>query len=152
VPGIESLIEGSRKLIDIFGYWPSFHDAEITQLDFWRGEVDREQRHYVFPVLSVLLHVWELTNQKHEHGYFILRHHTLTKMRFHDVDEFKMEGFNHQNEILELYMERRERSKGPSPIFFIEFKPGYGMGASFICARLEVVDAVPCTKAGKAHA
>jgi len=26
---IETLIQGSEKLTNIFGYWPDFHDAEV---------------------------------------------------------------------------------------------------------------------------
>jgi hypothetical protein len=29
---IDSLIVGSEKLTTIFGYWPSFHDAEVSEL------------------------------------------------------------------------------------------------------------------------
>src|SRR3954465_12653228 len=99
MPHMDSLIEGSNKLTGIFGRWPSFHDAEIHELHFWRGDVDPDRESYVFPVLTVKFHVWELTNEVDERGYLILRHHTLTTLRFHGVDDFKMEGFNHQNAI-----------------------------------------------------
>jgi hypothetical protein len=29
---IESLLEGSEKLLAIFGRWPSFHDAEVIEI------------------------------------------------------------------------------------------------------------------------
>lgn len=61
--GIETLIGGSKKITDIFGYWPSFHDAEILELTFWRGDVEPEANRYIFPVLNVTLHVWELSNE-----------------------------------------------------------------------------------------
>ena len=86
MPGIEELIEGSDKLTNIFGYWPTFHDAEVHELHLWRGDVEPDAG----PVLSVSLHL------------LVTRHHTLAKLRFHDVDQFKMEGFNHQNAILRL--------------------------------------------------
>ena len=149
---VASFIQASQKLTDIFGYWPSFHDAEIIDLRFWRGDVDAEGKRYVFPVLTVKLHVWELTGEVDKTGHYVLRHHTLTTLRFHDVDEFSMEGFNHQNAIFELFMEQRERSDGPSPFFFVEFRPAFGMSASFRCSRVEVVDAVPWTKEGKVYA
>jgi hypothetical protein len=144
---IEALIEGSKKLTDIFGYWPSFHDAEVIELHFWRGAVEPDEERYVFPVLRVILHVWELT--KDAKGFLVLRNHTLATLRFHDVNEFRMEGFNHQNAILELSIIRQERSEGPSPVFAVHFDPAHGMGASFICSRVEVVDAVRCSEHGK---
>ena len=152
MPEIESLIQGSEKLTGIFGYWPSFHDAEVIDFHFWRGEVEPDEQRYVFPVLTVKLHVWKLTDQTDERGYLVLRHHRLTTLRLHDVDEFSMEGFNNQNAIFELFIEQRERSDGPSPFFFVEFKPAFGMRASFRCFRVEVVDAMPCTKDGELYA
>ena len=40
VTGIESFIDGSEKLVRIFGYWPSFHDAEVIDLHLWREVVE----------------------------------------------------------------------------------------------------------------
>jgi len=84
---IESLIQGSEKLTRIFGYWPSFHDAEIIDLHFWRGVVEPDQGRYDFPVLTLKIHVWELTNDVNSNGFLVLKHHTITTLRFFDVDE-----------------------------------------------------------------
>jgi hypothetical protein len=143
---IDPLIQGSNKLTGIFGCWPSFHDAEIHELHFWRGDVDPDRESYVFPVLTVKFHVWELTNEVDERGYLICRHHTLTTLRFHDVDEFKMEGFNHQNAIFGLSIDQQEYSPVQSPSFAVRFQPAFGISASFRCFRVEVVDAIPCIK------
>lgn len=149
---IEAFIESSEKLTGIFSYWPSFHDAEVLELSLWRGDVEPEAGRYIFPVLNVTLHVWELSNETNEtnpHGYLVTKHHTLTKLRFHDVGDFRMEGFNHQNAILGLSITREERSQGPSPIFVVHFDPAHGMGASFTRSRIEVVDAAPCSQDGQ---
>jgi hypothetical protein len=45
------MIIGSEKLTSIFGRWPSFPDAEVHELHFWRGPVDTEAEVYNFPVL-----------------------------------------------------------------------------------------------------
>jgi hypothetical protein len=149
---IQALIEGSQKLTDIFGYWPSFHDAEVIEFHLWRGDVEPEQERNVFPVLTVKLHVWELTQEEDAQGHLVLRHHTLATLRFYDVDEFRTEGFNQQNAILKLSIEQRERTDGPSPFFFVEFRPAFGMSASFRCFRVVVVDVAPCTKDGDVYA
>ena len=54
---IESFIQGSEKLTNIFGYWPSFHDAEVHELNFRRREIETERNIYVFPVLKVKIHL-----------------------------------------------------------------------------------------------
>jgi len=146
---VQSLIEGSDKLTSIFGYWPSFHDAEVIEIHFWRGDVDTDNGQYVFPVLTAKLHLWDSMGEVNSEGYFVLHHHTLARLRFYDVDGFKMEGFNHQNAILGLRATPQERSEGTSPSFDVLFDPAFGMGASFRCSRIEVVDAVSCTANGK---
>ena len=141
--GIETIIDGSKKLTDIFGYWPSFHDAEVLELTLWRGDVEPDASRYIFPVLNVSLHLWELLTNPDP---LVTRHHTLAKLRFYDVNEFRMEGFNHQNAILGLSITREQRAEGPSPIFAVHFDPAHGMGATFTCGRVEVVDATPCSE------
>ena len=147
---IESLIVGSEKLTGIFGYWPSFHDAEVQELHFWRGNIETERGIYDFPVLTLTIHVWELTKEVNSKGFLVLRYHTLTRLRFYDVNDFQMQGFNHQNAIMELALRSEQRAEGPSPYFAVEIEPAFGMGASFKCLRVEVLDAVPCSEDGKA--
>jgi hypothetical protein len=117
---VESLIIGSQKITTIFGYWPSFHDAEILEMHFWRGNVEPEKSIYEFPVLTLTVHHWELTKEVDPKGFFVLRHHTLTRLRFYDVLEFQMEGFNQQNAILGLVLSNKQRAKGPSPYFAVQ--------------------------------
>lgn len=145
---IESLIKGSHKLTEAFGYWPTFHDAEVFELHFLRGRVDADKGVYDFPVLTLRIHVWELTKDVSSEGYLVLKHHTLTTLRFSDVDDFQMLGFNHQNAIMELSLTSHERTNGPSPYFAVEVVPAFGISASFKCLRIEVVDAAVCTDDG----
>jgi hypothetical protein len=60
-----------------------------------------------------------------------------------------MEGFNHQNAILGLSIDRLERSEGPSPYFSVHMDPAHGMGAAFECLRIEVLSAVACNEEGR---
>ena len=145
---IAALIEGSEKLTGIFGYWPSFHDAEVLDVHLFRGGIKLKEKRYLFPVLTTKLHVWELTNEVNQQGYFVLRKHTLTTMRFHDVLDLRMEGFNQQNAILQLSITRNQTSENPAGAFVVNFDPAFGMGAAFTCSRIEVVDAVPCSDDG----
>jgi hypothetical protein len=137
-------IEGAEKITRTFGYWPSFHDAEIINFHLWRGDVDPERKTYIFPALTLLIHVWELTNEVNPNGYLVCRHHTLATLRFHTVfQDIQMSGFNSQNAIFGLHIERKERSDGPSPYFEVNLAPAHGISASFTCMRVEVVEASP---------
>jgi hypothetical protein len=146
---IESLIACGEKPTKIFGYWPSFHNAEIHELHFSRGDIQAEKSVYDFPFLTLKIHVWKLTKDLDSKGYFILRHHTLVTLRFRDVADFEMQGFNHQNAVMELALTSQEPKEGPSPYFSVEVVPAFGMSASFNCRGIEVIEAVSCGEDGK---
>jgi hypothetical protein len=141
---IASLISGSEKLTQIFGRWPSFHDAEIIELTLWRGRVVGDHE----PVLTLKVHLWETTAEVDSRGYYLRRNHTLCTLRFRGVDEFSMDGFNYQNVILELSIEEKEGDKRPSPYFAVQIDTSFGMESSFECLQIEVVDAAPCSEDG----
>src|SRR5262249_5191429 len=105
--------------------WPCFHDAEILELHFSRGLIDADKGIYDFPVLTLRIHVWQLTNEVNLEGYIVLKHHTITTLRFFDVGSFKMADFNHQNAIMELSLTSHERAGGPSPYFRVEVIPAF---------------------------
>jgi hypothetical protein len=145
---IEKHIEGSQKLTGIFGYWPSFHDAEIIELHL-RHDDNSEQNYPPFPVLTTKIHLWELTNEIDAQGYYVLRHHTLVTLRFHDVLDLKINGFTSQNVIFGLSIAPEERAEGPwKTVFAVEFEPVAEFEAVFKCSRIEVLDAIPWTQAG----
>jgi hypothetical protein len=138
---IESLIQGSEKLTNIFGYWPSFHDAEVLELHLWRGYVEPEKNSYIFPILTLKAHVWEMTQAVDERGFFVLRHHTLVTLKFRDVEDLKIDGFNHQNAIFCLSIVQRERESKASPYFDVELEQSFGIGSTFKCLGIEVLEA-----------
>lgn len=140
---IESLIQGSEKLTNIFGYWPSFHDAEVLELYLWRGYVEPDKDSYIFPVLTIKVHVWELTTEVDSNGYLVRRHHTLVTLKFRDVEALKIDGFNHQNAIFGMSIVQCERESNASPYFAVELEQSFGIGSTFKCLGIEVADAIP---------
>jgi hypothetical protein len=95
------------------------------------------------------MHLWEMTKEVDSAGYFVLRDHALATMKFHDVDRLRMEGFNHQNAIFGLSIDRRERDERPSPYFAVELEPAFGLSASFTCLQIEIVTANRCDDRGR---
>jgi len=91
-----------------------------------------------------------MTNDVDPNGYYVSTKHTLVTMRFHNVDNFKMEGFNHQNAIFGLAIEQKTRDEGPTPYFTVDFEPSFGIDATFSCLRIEILEAIPCDAEGKA--
>ncbi len=125
---IEMGIVDASKLISVHGCWPSFHDAEILDFHIWRnhGAISLE-----YPILTTKVHV------------FIGKpdtQHALTTLRFERVQDLTMHGFNHQNSVYGISIQ--PRSNGG---FSICFDSALGMGASFDCSVISVVDAQLCT-------
>jgi immunity protein 50 of polymorphic toxin system len=138
----DKLVEASERLTSIFGCWPSFHDAEVIEFNLWRGDFDADAQRYVFPTLTTKIHLWELTSDLDARGYYILRHQTLVTLRFHDISELHMQGFNHQNAIFGLSITSAPVDGFPQRMH-LEFEPVFGVTATFYCLRVEVLEAQP---------
>ncbi len=139
-----TVVAGHERLTGIYGKWPSFHDAEVVDLHLWRGHVrpgDWDDRN-VFPVLTVKIRILEATQP----GATDVGHDVLATLRFHDVDDVKLEGFNHVNQIIGLSFVMQPRGtftdgSALPPYIVVEFARGFGIAASFKCLRIELVDA-----------
>ena len=97
-----AVISNSKKITDIFGYWPTFHDAEIHELRLSIDSSNPEVYGSNAPVLNMSIHLWEMTKEVNAEGYFILDKHTLAHLRFKSVEDVVLKHFSHQNCIFEL--------------------------------------------------
>ena len=127
-------IENSEALISLFGYWPSFHDAEVIQI-----LIRRFSAHGGAPSLSADVHVFEMTNQLNSDGYYICHKHSVVSLLFQELDELTMDGFNHQNALSELSIAETETGGALRVIF----DSAYGLQSEFTCRAIKVVSAVP---------
>jgi hypothetical protein len=137
-------ISGAEKLVAVFGYWPSFHDAEVVWLKLDR----RPNENGLSPTLETQIHAFEITNEVDERGYYILRNHVLVRLRFLDVVELRLDGFNHQNVLFELELSDLRERQWEHIFFEVHFDSSHGMGASFQCHAIEVVEVTPCDEKG----
>jgi hypothetical protein len=129
-------IEGVELLTDIFGRFPSFHDAEVISLKLDRG--DRES----LATMELTIHVFEMTSDIVENRY-VLKNHTLVNFQFHEVVELELEGFNHQNvlqdlSIVDIRHRQLERIK-----FEVTIPGNFGLQGKFMCRSIRVLSAVP---------
>src|SRR5438067_12714001 len=68
-----TFLDKHQALLDFFGYWPSFRDANVLS--------------YVGPApgrstVDLTLHTWEMTSEVDAKGYFVLRKHVLVAFHF----------------------------------------------------------------------
>ena len=125
-------------LTDIFGRWPSFHDAEILRIVLDRGDAQSFS-----PYLQAIVHVFEMTSQIDERGRYVLRNHVAVTFRFIEVYELKLEDFNQQNvlqglSILDVSDRQLERIK-----FEVSFNGIFGVSAKFQCNSVSIESVEP---------
>lgn len=137
---------GAERLVGVFGYWPSFHDAEVVRFCLDREGYGDTQG----PTVECVVHVFETTSEVGPTGYYILKNHSLVTFRFLEVDALELSGFNHQNvlwtlDIKSIAAQQLERVK-----FAVTFAATWGMGAAFQCFGVAVVSVQPCDQEGNA--
>lgn len=95
---IISQIINSEIVIQHFGYWPDFHDAEITKATF---ETHSTGRYSVTFVIAA----FEMTSEVDENGHYKLIKHCNVELQLIGIQEMKFNGFDHQNVIFDLAFE-----------------------------------------------
>ncbi len=125
-------IENSEFALDN-GQWPNFHDAEVHNLNIWRGDVRPEDSVWIGPVVEASFELCAL-----QHPYMVV-------MKFHDCEAIKLGEFNHQNAVYDLNFtfENRGTLKDGTPMtpyICVEFEQAFGMVLSFKCMRVEVLE------------
>jgi len=152
-----AIIQNSNKITDIFGYWPIFHDAWMhsTSLSVKDGkpwEINSDS-----PILDMQIHLFEMTKEVTEEGYFVLAKHTLSHLRFRNIESLALSDFSYQNSIFELIFGSEPMSfpygggpaEGPPPnVITVKINSSCGLHGEFKCLSAEVVSAIPCDEDG----
>jgi hypothetical protein len=120
-------IRGADRIVEWFGRWPSFHDAEVLQIDLKRKG----------PSL-IRLHAFRMTKQVDETGHFVLDRHAVVTFRLDGIADVELAGFSGLNVILGLLLEPVEGG------FKVTLAPCYGV-AGYVVAREVSVSLEPGT-------
>jgi immunity protein 50 of polymorphic toxin system len=114
-------IVGARELHEWFGYWPTFHDAEILSLHLNRHGTS-----------SLLIHTWEMTKKVDERGFYVLEKHIVVEFVLDDISELELGGFSHQNVISGLELVK----KGAG--FELALDPCYGLAGTIEAQKVSI--------------
>jgi hypothetical protein len=139
---ITDRILGAQSLIAVFGYWPSFHDAEVTWIKLDRRPFGEGYG----PTLEAMVHAFEITSEVGVDGCYVLRHHVLVHFRFCGVVELQLAEFNHQNVLFGLGISDLHKRQLETVKFGVRFDSSFGVNVSFQCRSVEVIAVVPCSK------
>ena len=126
-----------QTLVDHFGYWPSFHDANVVA--YTTPTADRQ-------TLDLTLHTWEMTSEVDAKGYYFLRKHALVAFRFAGIHDASLERFHSGNILFGMDIARA----GDADSFHVELDSVMDMSGDFSATSGEIVSVVPCTSDGKA--
>jgi immunity protein 50 of polymorphic toxin system len=134
------LVENAKALTDIFGRWPSFHDAEVLSIHLDRsGEGS--------PSLEARVHVFRMNNDVDDRGYFVLTKHTLVTLRFSNIILRDLRWFNDQNSLSGLGIEQVDPAENEGRTLGVSFDSNYGVELDVLCDRITVQSVEPFTPA-----
>ncbi|MFD1874602.1 Imm50 family immunity protein [Hymenobacter bucti] len=90
-----SRVINSEVLLQHFGYWPNFHDAEVIKVTFealptWRSAV------------TFTINVFDMTNEVTKKGYFKLVKKCQIELQLTGIKELVFDYFSFQNVLFEL--------------------------------------------------
>ncbi len=123
-------------LVDVFGRFPSFHDAEVVRIVLNRAGVKTR------PTLDAQIHVFEMTSELKD-GRYVLKHHTLVTFQFIEVDSLSLDGFNNQNVLSGLSINDVSDHQLDNTNFEVSFDGIHGVDAQFTCLSIRIVDVTP---------
>ena len=131
-------IIGAERVTSVFGHWPSFHDAEVVRFSLdrtGRGTAAEE-----CPRVTADIYAFEMTSEVGPDGTYVLRNESLVSLEFREVVDLMIEDFNCQNALFGLRVVDVGERQLERVRFEVHFDAAYGMGASFACGAVEVLD------------
>ena len=131
-----SKIEDAHLLEDLFGYFPSFHDAEVLRLILERNGGDG------LPTLEAQISAFEITSEV-VNGRYVLDKHCIVTLRFFAIDGLVLEDFNHQNALFGLSIKDISSYQLEDLKFEIRFDAAHGMNAHFRCRSVQIKSVTP---------
>lgn len=127
-------IEDVELLTDIFGKFPTFHDAEVLSFGLYRNPTK-----LLNPYLLSCLYVFEMTSKTDLQNEYVLKNKSIVHFRFDKIFNLEAENFNHQNvlEGLTILYDSDET------YFQVNFAAINGLSAKFGCRNIRVDSVVP---------
>jgi hypothetical protein len=125
-------VVNAEALVSAFGYWPSFHDAEVHRAGLDRGGSGER------PSITLVVHAFDTSNDVDEKGYYRVITSVLATLRFEDVRASELRDLGPQNVLSSLDFEREM-----SGLIRVTLGPCYGLSGSLLCGQVTVLSVVP---------
>jgi hypothetical protein len=129
-------IANVHLLEEVFGGFPSFHDAEVLRIVLSCESIE------TLPTLEAKIHVFEMTSEI-KNGSYVLKHHSLVTFQFLEIDGLRLNGFNNQNVLQGLSVKDISDQQLENLKFEVGFDGVFGVEAHFKCRAVTIVSVVP---------
>jgi hypothetical protein len=118
-------VEGAQAVCDWFGYWPSFHDAEILDVHLARSGSS-----------SIRVLTWHVNREVIENGYYRQEREAIVTFSLTGITDLELAGFSTQNVIFGLGLELSANG------IRLVLSPCYGL-AGYVDAAVVRVELTP---------
>jgi hypothetical protein len=121
-------IPGAQEIFDWFGYWPSFHDAEILSIELNRIGPSR-----------ILVHTFAVTDEVNSKGSYVCAKHCIVTLLLEDLEGLDLVDFNQMNVLSSLRFQHENNT------FILTLAPIFGVGGSIKAksVRIELTAGIP---------
>ena len=125
-------IEKSEVIL-VDGKWPSFHDAEVHFISYWKGDIRPEEDVWIGPTIEIDFELCALKDP------------FFTKIAFYDCTSIDLNVDNPDNMMYDLVFSYEERGtytngKPLPPYIVVEFKDTFGLHMSFKCMQIRIIE------------
>ena len=134
-------IANHQLVLQAFGRWPSFHDAEIHRMVLDRTRRRPNGRSYAS--VELVVHAWIMTPNVTPNGYIKLDRHHLVHFLFEDVSDLELREHNHQNVLGHLEFKLTGDEHTGVPVLLVDLEPCFGLWGEFKALRASVESVVP---------
>ena len=121
-------IPGAADVLAWFGYWPTFHDAQVLSITLNRSGESK-----------VAIHAFEATDEVDARGFHVLRKHCLVTFCFEGVmrDQWgitrtELAFFNEWNELSSAWVVKHEAG------FELVLEGAVGLDGKIMCKEMSV--------------
>lgn len=142
MPAPPKHLQGADRIVNAFGYWPSFHDANLR--DVHHDEAGSGMVTFILQAFEITNETYEAVNPRGEVcRYFRLTKHHDVRFRFDDVTVVSIPTQGDTLDILQISDERDADGRFLVLLDSVIGCPYEGFGGSFRARSGLVVDIVP---------
>ena len=131
-------ISGTEKVVELLGYWPTFHDAEVISFSAQRAVPGKKGA--TVARLAVLVRQYEAVGEGTAKYELVLRKSVLVRFVFNGGCNFELSEFNLQNVINSLTVFPAKSDEAANLHVDIESIWGFGGSLRCVSAAVEAVE------------